>query len=75
MESIIKSNIKKLRKYCYKFRIKKKKRKNKSQEHKSNINVISSKKLNTKKHDKGRKSIPFKIIPHPSNKRQKKFSI
>jgi len=75
MESIIKSNIKKLRKYCYKFRIKKKKRKNKSQEHKSNINVISSKKLNTKKHDKGRKSTPFKIIPHPSNKRQKKFSI
>ena len=26
MESIIKSNIKKLRKYCYKFRIKKKKK-------------------------------------------------
>ena len=44
MESIIKSNIKKLRKYCYKFRIKKKKRKNKSQEQKSNLNSMSSKK-------------------------------
>jgi len=74
MESIIKSNIKKLRKYCYKFRIKKKKRKNKSQEQKSNLNSMSSKKLFTKKHDKERKSTPFKIIPHPSNKRQKKFS-
>ena len=74
MESIIKSNIKKLRKYCYKFRIKKKKRKNKSQEPKSNLNVISSNKLSAKKYDKERKSSPFKIIPHPSNKKQKKFS-
>ena len=74
MESIIKSNIKKLRKYCYKFRIKKKKRKNKSQEHKHNISIITSNKISAKKQNKERKSSPFKIIPHPSNKKQKKFS-
>ena len=74
MESIIKSNIKKLRKYCYKFRIKKKKRKNKSQEHKHNLNVNSSKKISVKKQEKERKSTPFKVIPHPSNKKQKKYS-
>ena len=76
MESIIKSNIKKLRKYCYKFRIKKKKKRNKSQEQKSNINIISSNIISIKKSDKERKSSPFKIIPHPhpSNKKQRKFS-
>mgnify|MGYP003571366733 CR=1 FL=1 len=76
MESIIKSNIKKLRKYCYKFRIKKKKKRNKSQEQKANINIISSKNISIKKSDKERKSTPFKIIPrpHPSTKKQKKFS-
>ena len=74
MESIIKSNIKKLRKYCYKFRIKKKKRKNKSQDNKFNLKVISSKELPVKKQDKERKSTPFRVIPHPSNKKQKKFS-
>jgi len=76
MESIIKSNIKKLRKYCYKFRIKKKKKRNKSQEQKNNINIISSKNIVIKKADKERKSTPFKIIPrpHPSTKKQRKFS-
>ena len=76
MESIIKSNIKKLRKYCYKFRIKKKKKRNKSQEQKANINIISSKNISIKKSDKERKSSPFKIIPHPfpSTKKQKKYT-
>jgi hypothetical protein len=76
MESIIKSNIKKLRKYCYKFRIKKKKKRNKSQEQKANINITSSKNITIKKTDKERKSSPFKIIPHPlpSTKKQTKIS-
>ena len=76
MESIIKSNIKKLRKYCYKFRIKKKKKRNKSQDQKANINIISPNNRSIKKTDKERKSSPFKIIQHPlpSTKKQKKYT-
>ena len=76
MEKIIKRNIKKLRKYCYKFRKKKNKKKNnKSQEHKHNIHIhaTTSKNLNAKfnENEKERKLSNFKNIPHSSSKKQK----
>ena len=78
MEKIIKRNIKKLRKYCYKFRKKKNKKKNnKSQEHKHNIHIhaTTSKNLNAKfnenEKEKERKLSNFKNIPHSSSKKQK----
>lgn len=75
MESIIKANIKKLRKYCYKFRIKKKKKRYKSKEPRvSHFYVGTSKNLSIKKIDKERKSTPFKIVVHQSNKREKNNS-
>ena len=75
MESIIKANIKKLRKYCYKFRIKKKKKKYKSKEPRvSTLYVGTSKNLSIKKIDKERRSSPFKIVIHRSNKKDKNNS-
>jgi len=76
MESIIKANIKKLRKYCYKFRIKKKKKKCKSKEPRvTKLYVGTSKNLSIKKMDKERKSTPFKIVVHrSSNKKEKNNS-
>ena len=75
MESIIKANIKKLRKYCYKFRIKKKKKKYKSKEPRvSALYVGTSKNLSIKKMDKERRSSPFKIVIHRSNKKDKNNS-
>ena len=76
MESIIKANIKKLRKYCYKFRIKKKKKRYKSKEPRvSQLYVGTSKNLSIKKLDKERKSTPFKIVVHrSSNKKDKNNS-
>ena len=78
MEKIIKRNIKKLRKYCYKFRKKKKKNKNnKSQEHKHNIHIhihaTTSKNLNIKfnENEKERKFSNFKNIYQSSSKKQK----
>ena len=75
MESIIKANIKKLRKYCYKLRIKKKKKKYKSREPRvSAIYVGTSKNLSIKKMDKERRSSPFKIVIHRSSKKDKNNS-
>jgi hypothetical protein len=73
MESIIKANIKKLRKYCYKFRIKKKKKKYKSKEPRvTKLYVGTSKNLSIKKIEKERRSTPFKIVVHRlSNKKVK----
>jgi len=74
MESIIKANIKKLRKYCYKFRIKKKKKRYKSKEPRmSNLYAGTSKNVSIKKMEKERKSTPFKIVIHRS-KREKNSS-
>ena len=74
MESIIKENIKKLRKYCYKFRKKKKKKGNKSQQQKNNIN-INSNKLSDLKDEEKQKSSPLKIIPSPKNKKSRNYPL
>ena len=77
MEKIIKKNIKKLRKYCYKFRKKKKKinRIYKSKEHKINIIITpsnnSDKKINEK--EKLHKPSNFKMMHPSSSKKQKNF--
>ena len=77
MEKIIKKNIKKLRKYCYKFRKKKKKnnKTHKSQEHKVNIYITTSKNLDVKMNEKEkiRKPSNFRIMPHSSSKKPKNF--
>ena len=75
---IIKKNIKKLRKYCYKFRKKKKKNKgHKSREHKTNLHITTSKhlniKINEKEKDKERKMSNFCTMPHASSKKQKNY--
>ena len=75
---IIKKNIKKLRKYCYKFRKKKKKNKGrKSRERKTNLHITASKhlifKINEKEKDKERKMSNFCTVPHASSKKQKNF--
>ena len=72
MEKIIKKYIKKLRKYCYKFRKKKKKTKRyKSYEHKFIMHNKTSKHLNIKNNEKERKLSNFKITSHHSSKKQK----
>lgn len=78
MEKIIKKNIKKLRKYCYKFRKKKEKNNkiHKIQETKANIHSTSKNldiKNNEEKVEKIRKPSHFKIMPHSSSKKPKNY--